>query len=123
MYFRIKLHCFILAESLGEPKNWRSASNAISQVLEEATTSTTNPRSKQMFGNAHKQFRYMTELAEKRQDEKIKLDVQFTTVSGKLSKEKKEVKALRKKKQTLETQIERCQDDIVELKKEVVCLV
>ena len=76
-----------------------------------------------MFGNAHKQFRYMTELAEKRQDEKIKLDVQFTTVSGKLSKEKKEVKALRKKKQTLETQIERCQDDIVELKKEVVCLV
>ena len=44
-------------------------------------------------------------------------------VTGKLNKEKKEVKSLRKKKQTLETQAERYQDDIVELKKEVVCLI
>lgn len=76
-----------------------------------------------MFGNAHKQFRFMTECAERRNDERIKLDSQLITVSGKLNKEKKEVKALRKKKQALETQIERCQDDILELKKELVGLI
>ncbi len=76
-----------------------------------------------MFSNAHKQFRFMTELAEKRQEEKTKLDLQLNMVTGKLNKEKKEVKSLRKKKQTLETQAERYQDDIVELKKEVVCLI
>lgn len=111
-----------IAESLGEPRNWRSATNAVSQVLEEAATSSTNPRSKQMFGNANKQFRFMHEVSERRQEERAKLDLQLTTVTGKLTKEKKEVKALRKKKQMLETQIEKCQDDIVELKKEVVCM-
>jgi predicted nuclease with TOPRIM domain len=65
----------------------------------------------------------MSELAEKRQEEKTKLDLQLNMVTGKLNKEKKEVKSLRKKKQTLETQAERYQDDIVELKKEVVCLI
>ena len=73
-----------------------------------------------MFGNAHKQFRIITEISEKRQEEKAKLDMQIVAVAGKLNKEKKEVKCLRKKKQTLETQVERCQDDIAELKKEVV---
>jgi chromosome segregation ATPase len=75
-----------------------------------------------MFGNAQKQFRLITEISEKRQEERTKLDLQLAAVAGKLNKEKKEVKSLRKKKQTLETQIEKCQDDIVELKKEVVCL-
>lgn len=63
----------------------------------------------------------MNEVSERRQEDATKLDLQLITVTGKLTKEKKEVKALRKKKQTLETQIEKCQDDIVELKKEVVC--
>jgi chromosome segregation ATPase len=75
-----------------------------------------------MFGNAQKQFRLITEISEKRHEERTKLDLQLAAVAGKLNKEKKEVKSLRKKKQTLETQIEKCQDDIVELKKEVVCL-
>ena len=74
-----------------------------------------------MFGNAHKQFRFITEVSEKRQEERAKLDMQLVTVTGKLNKEKKDVKSLRKKKQTLETQVEKCQDDITELKKEVVC--
>ena len=73
-----------------------------------------------MFSNAHKQFRFMNEVCERRQEEAAKLDIQLITATGKLTKEKKEVKALRKKKQMLETQIEKCQDDIAELKKEVV---
>lgn len=113
---------FLSVESLEEPKNWRTASNAIVQVLEEASASTTNQRAKQTFGNAHKQFRFMTELAEKRLQQKTKIELQLNAVTGKLNNEKKEVKSLRQKKQILETQVERCQDDIVELRKEVVCL-
>lgn len=73
-----------------------------------------------MFGNANKQFRLMSDLAEKRQEEKLKLELQLNNVTGKLNKEKKEVKSLRKLKETLQSQVERFQDDIIELKREVV---
>ena len=65
----------------------------------------------------------MALLVEKRQEERTKLSLQVDDLNGKWQKEKKEAKSLRKKKHTLESQLEKQEDTMVELKREMVgCL-
>lgn len=74
-----------------------------------------------MFNNAKKQFQFITEVAEKHAEEKTKLDRELITTAGKLEVEKKVVQTLKKAKQTLESRIERYEEDINELTNEIVC--
>ena len=70
--------------------------------------------------NAQKQFRIIATLAEKQQEERNKLHSKVNDLHGKWNKEKKEAKSLRKKKNILESQVEKQFDEVLELKREIV---